>query len=433
VTARAALAVVLVAAGLAYAVRLDAPAWRAGTGDHGPPRYLFDESYTAFTAHRLVLGDATVFVAAARRQAYLAAGAADLSPTSRGEWSHPPGAPLAIAVTTSLLGFTDLGARAAAVCAALIALVATAALAGPRRAWLACVLVGFDGAYFVFARTAMPHMLLTAGVTAGAALLVGATAASSARRRWALAALGGAALGFALSVRWTAIGAAVMISVEGRRHRMAGPLVGALGAALVVYVATYVPWLCRGHGWDDLVALHRAMLAFHARMPAAAGQSTPPYAWPWTLRPVTFAVDASAGVVRGVWCVGGRCLWWGLVPALIAGAWRARQRRLRWLITTAAIGGTWLPWAFLGRFGMTYYLLPALPFAAVALADLVGRVRWRGAVPVCVALVLGGFAISYPILAAVPLSRATFARYAAVLGVRAPAPAASAVAPGPRS
>jgi dolichyl-phosphate-mannose-protein mannosyltransferase len=400
-----------------YAVRLDAPPWHAGEA----PAYLFDESYTVFTAHRLLLGDAQILAPAERRYVTNWPGAGDLSPRSRGEWSHPPGAPLAIAAALAVFGFGAVAARLAAVIAALIALVATAQLAGPRRAWLACALVGFDGAFFVFARTAMPHMFLTAGLTAGAALLVGAAASPRPGRRLGRVAAAGAALGFAASVRWTAVPVAIALvaataaSREGRRHRLHRRLPIAAVAAVAVYLASYLPWLTHGHGIADLIELHRAMLAFHTAMPADAAQSTPAALWPWTLRAVTFAVERSGDEVRAVLCSGGRILWWGLPVALIAAAWRARRGALRWLMPAAAIAATWMPWAVIGRFGMTYYLLPALPFTAVVIARAVASLRIRGACPACAAVALVVFAVTYPVLAAVPISRASFARYAAVV------------------
>lgn len=402
----------------AYAVRLGAPSWQTGDA----PSYLFDESYTVFTAHRLLAGDARILAPDERRYVTDWPGAGDLSPRSRGEWSHPPGAPLAIAATLSVFGFNAVAARLAAVIAALIALVATAHLAGPRRAWLACALVGFDGAFFVFARTAMPHMFLTAGLTAGAALLVSAAASPRTGRRRALVAAAGAAFGFAASVRWTAVPVAIAlaavtsVSREGRRHRLHRLLPLAAVAALAVYLATYLPWLAHGHDLADLIELHRAMLAFHTAMPADAAQSTPAPLWPWTLRAVTFSVERSGDDVRAVLCSGGRILWWGLPLALTVAAWRARRGALRWLIPAAAITATWLPWAVIGRFGMTYYLLPALPFTAVVIARLVASLRFRGACAAVAAVALVLFAVTYPVLAAIPIRRASFARYAAVLG-----------------
>lgn len=395
---------------LLYGARLDTPGWQGGA------RYVFDESYTAFTAHRLEIGDPSVLVPAARRSDVARVASRDLASNARGEWSHPPGAPLAIAATTQLFGFGEVAARLAALLAALITLLATAQLA--RRAWLACLLLACDGVFFVFARTAMPHMFLTAGITAGAALLSGAASAGTARERWLCALAAGGALGFAVAVRWTAIpmAGAIVVAALVSRERLRGPLIGCVAAALATYVIAYLPWLLHGHGVGELVDLHRAMLAFHTHMPAQLGQSQPFYAWPWCLRPVRFLVEADHGVVRTVMCAGNPLLWWAIVPALVVAAWRARGRALAALLPALVIAATWLPWAMLARFGLSYYLLPALPFTAIVLADVLPR---RAALPYAASALLV-LALLYPVLAAVPIARATYERYRAVLDRSSP-------------
>ena len=65
---------------------------------------------------------------------------------------------------------------------------------------------------------------------------------------------------------------------------------------------------------------------------------------------------------------------------------------------------------------MSYYLLPALPFVAVALARALDQARARWLAPAYVGIALALFAASYPVLAAVPLAEGTLRRYQAVLG-----------------
>ncbi|MEO8549861.1 MAG: hypothetical protein ABI678_07800, partial [Kofleriaceae bacterium] len=258
---------------------------------------------------------------------------------------------------------------------------------------------------------------LVAATTLGAVLAVLALAVP--RRRWSAAIAAGGAFGFAIAVRWTAIPIALAVaigalaSVEGRRARLRGPVLAAVLAAVAVYVASFAPYFAHGHGLGDLVRLHRAMFAFHASLPAQAGQSAPVLAWPWTLRPVTFLVESSRDEIAVVMCTGGRLLWWSLVPLLVAGAWRARRAGARWLVPVLAIAATWLAWLAIGRFGMTYDLLPAVPFVAVLAARVATRRRVRAA---CVALAIAWFAVMYPVLAAVPMPRATYDAYRAVLG-----------------
>ncbi len=410
---RVALGSTLALAGLAYSLRLGVPALGAE-----PPHYLFDEAYTAFSAHRLLIGDTAMFTPAARRFEYAARGWDDLSPTSRAEWSHPPGAPAAIAAGVALFGFNAWAARLATVFASLATLLATASMAGRRRAWAACALVAFDGAFFVLARTAMPPALMTAGIVAGAAMLMRALAGG--QKRWVLTA--GPAFGFASSVRWTAVPivltllAAACASVEGRRRRLLPYCAACLGIAAATYVCFYAPYFLQGHGLGELARLHLSMLWFHRHLPPGLARTAPWYEWPWQLHPIVFGIVGSPDRPAVVWCEGCRLLWWLLPPALVWATWRARRLHARWLLPASAIGATWLPWALINRFGMAYYLITALPFAACIVTASLPRGSARRVAAGCVTITALWFLAVYPVLAAVPIPRPALNLYARVLG-----------------
>jgi 4-amino-4-deoxy-L-arabinose transferase-like glycosyltransferase len=418
------LAATLGLAALVYGVRLGAPSWdsdRAGAG----PRYLFDERYTAFTAHRLLQGDPTVFEWAARRYEYAAVDTSDLTPFSRAEWTSPPGAPLAVAPFIAAFGFSAASARLASLLAALVTLVALAWLAGLSRAWIACLVLVCDGAFFVLARTAMPYMLLVAGVTAGAALLVRALRSRQRRLAWTLAA--GAAFGFAVSVRLTAVPlmlallGAVAISREGARERFLPSCLIVLVTSFATYAATFLPHFLHGVSLSDVLLFHRRLSWFHHHVPRDYPQTSRWYTWPAVLHPVLFGSRRSPEGTATVWCMGGRLLWWATVPVFLHAAWRARDRSLANLLPAAGIAAAWLPWAALDRFGMSYYLLPALPFVALSLAALLERPGVRRLASTYLAAVVLLFAVSYPVLASVPLPEATLQRYLWAFGLRFPA------------
>jgi 4-amino-4-deoxy-L-arabinose transferase-like glycosyltransferase len=408
------LLVVLGIAALLFLFRIRTPSWEGRT-----PQYLFDECYTAFAAHRVAAGDSVVFERAARRFEYLRGGGADLSPASRGEWSHPPGAPLVMAGAVLLFGFREITVRCVSALAALATLAGLGCFAGRKRAWCAAALLALDGSFFVFARTAMPHMLMVAGIMLGTAALARGLRGSMAP--WA--ALAGALFGFAISVRWTAIPIACAVSLVAfviARHRlrpgvMIAPALG-IAAAMGVYLATFAPYLAHGHGWSDLIALHRQMLWFHGHLPAHYGQATPWYAWPWEASGVLFVTRPAPSGVVAVLCVGSPLLGWALLPATLRAAWLAivRGGATRSLGVTA-VAAAWLPWAFLGRFGLSYYLLPALPFVALFVVDLVISLRRRWALPAYVAAAALLLVVMYPVLAAVPLPSRVERAYAKAL------------------
>jgi dolichyl-phosphate-mannose--protein O-mannosyl transferase len=414
------LAAIIAIAIAVYAVRLDQPKW-----DGPVPRYTYDEKYTAFTANRIARGDSVAYKSAARRYEYLRGDTDDLSLLSRSEWTSPPGAPLALVPFIAAFGYSEVSSRMASIIAAAIALLATASLAGRRSAGVACALVAFDGVFFVLARTAMPYIFLVAGVTAGAALTVRALRADQHknRHRWILLAGAGLAFGFGISVRLTgvplclAVLVAVAISREGTEQRFLAPCLFVALVAATTYLASYIPFLASGHSLKDVVDFHRSMAWFHAHVPSDFPQGSRWYTWPWAMTPVVFRSDQVGSDTAVVWVVGGKLLWWALVPALIYGLWRGRNRAMVYLLPAATIAAAWLPWAALDRFALFYYLVPALPFTAVLVARALHEGRKRLMAPAYIGLSLLLFVATYPVLAAVPLEPTTLARYATLLGV----------------
>ncbi len=404
----------LVAAALIF-FRIRSPTWGS------PPQYLFDECYTAFAANRMASGDPVIFERAARRFEYLRGGQTDLGAASRGEWSHPPGAPLVMSCFVWLFGFSDLAVRAVAAFAALATLAALASFAGRQRAWCVCALLALDGSFFVFARTAMPHMLMVAGLTVGIAAL---ERAFRSKRPTLCAALAGASFGLAFSVRWTALPVGVAVSAvacvmafRARRWGAIRPALAGAGAALVTYIATYAPFFAHGHSFGDLVVLHRQMMWFHAHLPAHFGQGTPWYTWPWQLHGVVFTIRELPSGTVSVLSVGGPLLGLAFVPTTLRAAWLAVTRGgIARTLGVTAIGAVWLPWAVLNRFGLAYYLLPALPFAAVFVVDFVVSLRKKWAMPAYLGAAAIVFVALYPVLAAVSLpSRAARAYFDVLL------------------
>jgi 4-amino-4-deoxy-L-arabinose transferase-like glycosyltransferase len=418
------VALLIAAAFALYSYRLRQPDWGSGR----PPRYVFDEKYTAMTAHRIVRGDSVAYEWAPRRINYRPSD--DLSPSARVEWTSPPGAPLAVAASVGILGFSEVGARAMSVVAAIAALIATAILAG-RGAWFAVSLLAVDGAFFVLARTAMPYIFLVAGLTVGIALLMRLYRTDEARVGLAL--IAGAALGFAVSVRLTAIPmvvGAILASFFAKERRCPWwtPAVVSL-AVLVAYAATFFPHVLAGASLGDLIRLHRAMYWFHRHVPPNFSQGSPWYKWPLGLTPVLFSARRSPDGTAYVWCLANKQLWWLILPTLCWALWACGRRSMFGLAAAAVIAGTWLPWAAANRFGLSYYLVPVLPFVAAAAGRAVGAAgalgRKVGLVYLTVAVVL--FMATYPMVAAVPLGAGPRLAYEKVLGLH---PAAS-TAPRP--
>jgi len=231
-------------------------------------------------------------------------------------------------------------------------------------------------------------------------------------RPWRFAA--GAALGAAVAVKWSGafaiVGAVLVVYAweTSRRRRSDMGTTRALGRAvaresfgvllalaivpLVVYTATWLPWLHHtGHDvMRDPVTSITAVANEHADMWAYHGQDlqeldegddgarTPthpyysrPWRWPMMLRPVLFYSEDLGPDIAQVLAIGNPALFWGCLIALpyLAFAWR-RQRDWRAGFLLVAYLAQWLPWFAVARPQFFFYALPLVPFMVLGMTYL---------------------------------------------------------------
>ena len=385
-----------------------------------PPTYMFDETYHAYTAGRLLAGDRDAYLwnthAPAEGSAYT--------------WNHPPVGLWLIAGGIALWGDGAFGWRfSSAVFGALgaaLAYLLALRLTGHRApAELTMALLLLEGLWFVQSRIGMLDIF-------GAVFMLGAllafqeylTSESAARVRWLLGT--GLCLGLAIATKWNAaypslaIGLVALGTAVGRhrpplRARAVGEVLVALALLpAIVYLATYLPFFATGHTAGEFVQLQREMVHYHATLRETHNYQSRWWEWPLLLRPVWYHVTYGPGTLAHVYAQGNPALVWLFVPAVL---WLGRRwwRQRRAASVTLAIGffGQWLPWALVPRPGFFYYFLPAVPFGVLAVSATVAEL-WGGR-PVARAVALGyvalvalAFVFFHPIFAAVPLTPEAF-------------------------
>nr|WP_275585595.1 phospholipid carrier-dependent glycosyltransferase [Blastococcus saxobsidens] len=274
------------------------------------------------------------------------------------------------------------------------------------------------------------------------------------RYRW----LAGLALGLAVSTKWAGLLAVAAVGLlvlgtelagrgEGARRTLTRGLAVAGGAVLsllvvpaAVYLASFAGWFASyedsyagaracGPGacsaspaerldtWGasqlDLVRMHRELEATHP-------YRSDPLGWIWMERPVlVYAESCTAeqqaagecevprGTVARITLVGNPALWWPALLAYPVLLWRALVRRDGVAASIAVpLLLLWLPWLAAGKPGYFFYLVPAVPFIALALVravQLTPRPRLVGGV--LLGLNVAAFAFFAPIWLGIPLDR----------------------------
>jgi len=361
--------------------------WRLGE----PPKQFFDEIYYARTAQEYLTG----------RPIY--------------EWTHPPLSKLLVAGSVRLFGFTPWGWRFASALAGVLEVAALYALGcvvlrDPRKGLTVAALGSWDGLLLVESRIAKPEIFLLLFCTAASAAWW--TGLRTRRPGWYLAA--GLCAGAAVATKWTGLTSVGVLLVASllawRRGDLAVP--GVNFAALLLlpaipYTASYLPHLLRGETLGDLVRLHENMYRYHSSLVATHPYASRWWSWPLLLRPMWYHYEAHSGIMTGIFAVGNPAVWWAILPAVGFVAWRmARGSHPADPFILAGFLLSYLPYAFIGRLLFIYHMLPALPFAYLAIAEALDGVErrmgreWRRAYLLLVALV---FAFQLPILVAYPM------------------------------
>ena len=367
-----------------------------------PDRIVFDESYYAH--------DACVFVKPAAACGGIGEAFSEEHPLL-GKWI--------VAAGIKLFGYEPFGWRIMPVLAgtagiALTFLLAWRLLRSTVAAALAAGLLAVDGMHFVMSRVAMLDVFVTTFSLATILFVVIDRDRERAEherlrdRPWLLAA--GIAGGAAAATKWSGIPflamAVLLVLVWDRRAAAAAgvgrpALLGTEARAIVValvvvplaiYVASFAgrldgqllaaPW---DHGSWAWAFLRRQghMLSFHADLAGEYPYESPAWSWPLLKRPVVFAFETEPGRFREILALGNPVVWWGGTVAVVAVAarWFRRRGGPEGVVLAGVAAGYlwWLPVTSSRSFSFLFYLLPAMPFLCIAIADVARRTWSRAA------------------------------------------------------
>jgi dolichyl-phosphate-mannose--protein O-mannosyl transferase len=372
-----------------------------------PDRLVFDETFYAQDAC-----------------AYLGWGAARCGVAAEASWMHPPMGKWLVAAGIALVGNDPVGWRLGAALAGtaavgLLYLLARRLTSSGPAALLAAGVLALDPLSVVSSRVAMLDGFVAAALVA-MVLFATLDRDSLARagpevprphpvRPWRVAA--GIAGGMAVATKWSA--APVLLAVIGlvllwevsaarRAGRDSGrAVVSAVPSVLVwlvitpvvVYAASYAgrldgdllapPW--QAGAWVRELAFRQLEMArFHADLAGTHPYASPAWSWLLGKRAVLYFFEVDpAGRYREVLAIPNVALWVpGFVTAVVAGA-AAVRRRAAWgpeLVVAVGVGAAYLPWLVLsaGRsFVFLYYVVPVVPFLALALGWAVAALPAR--------------------------------------------------------
>lgn len=404
-----------------------------------PPALVFDETYYAKDACWYVLASSKCGLSAEQNVI------------------HPPLGKWLTAAGIDVFGYESFGWRIPSavlgtLMIAVLYLLARKILSSTTGAVLASGLLTFDFLHFVQSRVAMLDIFVAffglasvLCVTYDRDRLQRAEGDRSPRRLGLLhrpwRALAGVALGGAVASKWSgvlfvALCLALTLAWEASARRRnsrgealrralkdeaASVVVWLLLLPAAIYLLSYVgrldgtllapPW--EQHSWlYNFWTRQRDMASFHFGLEGTHSYQSPAWSWLLLKRPVAyyFATTAS-GSYKEILSLGNPFVWWSSALALlyVTVEWARRREPVGPEgVIVAGFGFTYFPWLLSSRPAVfLFYLLPAVPFMALALAFAAIRIgrSWEARLTVALfsAATIGLFAYYYPLIAAVPL------------------------------
>jgi len=369
-----------------------------------PDRLVFDEVYYAQDAC-----------------SYLGFGAETCGVATEASRVHPPLGKWLIALGIAAFGHNPVGWRvvpavAGVVTVALIYVLTRRVTASTLGATVAGIVLALDPLSVVSSRVGMLDVF-TASAGAATILFVvchcapGAAGVDCSGRRSTWLAAAGIAGGIAIATKWSgayALAAAIVLTGAfaicgarraglparaGLRSAVPGTVLWLVAVPLLVYTASYigrldadilaVPW--RDGAWlRELIDRQLFMLSFHAGLDDTHPYASPAWSWPLAKRAVVYFFEVDeGGRYREILAVANPLLWlpaFGAAMRAALVAIRGRCLDAAALAVAITVAATYLPWLILTAdrpFVFLHYIVPTIPFLAVALGWAVTVLRRR--------------------------------------------------------
>jgi len=354
-----------------------------------PKNEYFDEVYHAFTAREMLHGKVAAWgwwSQAPERFAY--------------EWTHPPLAKLGMVVGMMVFGENALGWRMPGAILGFVSVMLVYLIAKTifKDEWVGILAAVFslEGLVLVMSRIGMNDIYFLTFMLASFYFLL--------KKKYFWSAF---CLGLAGASKWSVVWFVPIVFVVqvGLRRKLVWNNVWFLIVPPLVYLASYLPLLFNGLGFDTFVGVQKQMWWYHTRLSATHPYTSPWWSWPFLMRPIWLYTGlASLNRIKNIYAFGNPVVFWGGIIAMVVIFYKSlviRERRLGVVVFSYLM--FFVSWSLSPRIMFIYHYLPSLPFLAIALGVVLRRYQ-KIIVPFFL-LALIVFVYFYPHWAGFPVPR----------------------------
>ena len=194
-----------------------------------------------------------------------------------------------------------------------------------------------------------------------------------------------------------------------------------------IYVVSWYPFFARGqfHNLPDLITYQVQSYNYHAHLVATHPYGSPPWSWPFLARPVLYYAEYSGlgtdvftgqPLISRMSNLGNPWIWWASLPCVAALPYFiVRHRSFLAAVILLGFISQYAPWFPVTRvlfmyhmFGGLIFMVLALAFVLVYLAEKLPRPRRELLVAGFLGMAVFFFGYFYPVWTAVPISQSAY-------------------------
>lgn len=182
-----------------------------------------------------------------------------------------------------------------------------------------------------------------------------------------------------------------------------------LWISILIYILSYLPLFLLGHDFKTFFQLQQQMWWYHTNLEASHDYASAWWSWPFNLYPVWYYVQYHTnGWISNIFASGNLAVFlFGFTAVVMSAIQLMRRYHFGLLLVVLGYLSFIMPWALSPRIMFLYHYSPCLPFLAIALAYQLHQL-WQNPASrqvsyIILGILIGGFILTYPFLAGIPL------------------------------
>ena len=329
---------------------------------HHPEKHYFDEIYHAFTAQKILENDQRPWHWSSQHPEGYAF-----------EWTHPPLAKEAMALSMGLLGTNSFAWRLPGVLLSLLLIYITYKITlfftkSQDASLIAAFLITMDGLVLTMSRIGTADIYFVSFTFASYYFYLKKKNLPSS-----------IFLGLAAASKWSTLWFLPILAIShfALKRKFTFSYLWFLVIPPLVYLLSYAP-MFQFFDFETFIGLQKQMWWYHSGLEAEHPYTSQWWTWPLLIRPVYLFqnFDAKTQAIENIYALGNPVVFWFGLSSVIASIYLSIKLKIKSLaLLVYGYIAFFAPWALSPRIMFIYHYLPSIPFMVIISSIIIRKYK----------------------------------------------------------